>query len=54
MNEINLTKRNQIVKLFFHGLSYDIEEFREGDLAVPSDMTEYVDALRKIANKDRR
>ena len=65
MNEINLTKRNQVVKLFFRGLSYDdiarqigigkgsvvniIEEFREGDLAVPSDMTEYVDALRKIA-----
>ena len=65
MNEISLTKRNQVMKLFFRGLSYDdiarqigigkgsvvniIEEFREGDLAVPSDMTEYIDALRKIA-----
>ncbi len=65
MNEISLAKRNKVVKLFFRGLSYDdialqvgvgkgsvvniIEEFREGDLTVPSDMTEYVDALRKIA-----
>ncbi len=65
MNEISLVKRNKVVRLFLRGLSYDeiarqigigkgsvvniIEEFREGDLAVPSDMTEYVDALRKIA-----
>ena len=65
MNEISLTKRNKVVKLFFHGLSYDdiarqlgigkgsvvniVEEFREGDLAITPDMTEYVDALRKVA-----
>lgn len=65
MNEISLIKRSKVVKMFLRGLSYDdiarqigigkgsvvniIEEFREGDLAVPSDMTEYVDALRKIA-----
>lgn len=65
MNEISLVKRNKVVRLFLRGLSYDeiarqigigkgsvvniIEEFREGDLVVPSDMTEYVDELRKIA-----
>ena len=65
MNEISLTKRNKVLKLFFSGISYDdiarqvgigkgsvvniIEEFRDGDLAVPSDITEHVDALRKIA-----
>ncbi|MBW1674601.1 MAG: helix-turn-helix domain-containing protein, partial [Deltaproteobacteria bacterium] len=65
MNEISFIKRSKVVKMFLRGLSYDdiarqigigkgsvvniIKEFREGDLAVPSDMTEYVDALRKIA-----
>ncbi len=65
MNEISLAKRNKVLKLFFSGISYDdiarqigigkgsvvniIEELREGDLAVPSDITEYVDALRKTS-----
>jgi len=65
MNEISLVKRNKVVRLFLRGLSYDeiarqigigkgsvvniIEEFREGDLVVSSDMTEYVDELRKTA-----
>jgi len=65
MKEISLDKRNKVLKMFFHGSSYDdiarqigigkgsvvniIEEFREGDLAIPSDMTEYVDSLRKVA-----
>ncbi len=65
MYEITLSKRKEVVRMFFQGVSYDaiarrlgigkgsvvniIEEFREGDLAIPSDMTEYVDALRKTA-----
>ena len=65
MYEITLSKRKEVVRMFFQGISFDaiarqlgigkgsvvniIEEFRDGDLAVPSDMTEYVDALRKIA-----
>jgi len=65
MYEITLFKRKEVVRMFFQGVSFDaiarqlgigkgsavniIEEFREGDLAVPSDMTEYVDALRKTA-----
>lgn len=65
MYEISLSKRREVVRMFLQGVSFDaiarqlgigkgsvaniIEEFREGDLAVPSDMNEYVNALRKIA-----
>ncbi len=64
MNEINTHKRIKVIKLFLTGLSYDeivlqlgiakgsvvniINEFREGDLPVPPDMNEYVDALRQV------
>ncbi len=65
MREISITKRIKVVKLFLSGLSYDdiaqqvgvakgsvvyiINEFREGYLPVPPDMTEYVDTLRQLA-----
>ena len=65
MREINLTNKYKVVKLFLSGLSYDelahqvgiakgsvvniISEFREGYLQVPTGMTEYADALRKVA-----
>ncbi len=64
MREISITKRIKVVKLFLSGLSYDdiaqqvgiakgsvvyiINEFREGDLPVPPDITEYVDTLRRL------
>jgi len=57
-----ITKR-RVVSLFLHGLSYDeiaqrtgigkgsvtniIDEFRNGGIAAPQDLSEYVDALRK-------
>ncbi len=65
MREISITRRIKVVKLFLSGLSYDdiarqvgiakgsvvhiINEFREGDLPLPPDMTEYVDTLRQLA-----
>lgn len=65
MREISTQKRIKVIKLFLTGLSYDeiarqvgiakgsvvhiINEFREGYLLVPPDMTEYVDALRQVA-----
>jgi len=65
MREISTQKRIKVIKLFLTGLSYDeiarqvgiakgsvvhiINEFREGYLSVPPDMTEYVDALRQVA-----
>jgi len=65
MREISTQKRIKVIKLFLTGLSYDeiarqvgiakgsvvhiINEFREGYLPVPPDMTEYVDALRQVA-----
>lgn len=65
MREISVNTKHRVVKLFLSGSSYDdialklgiakgsvvniITEFREGHLQVPRDMTEYVDALRKVA-----
>ena len=65
MNEISTHKRIRVIKLFLTGLSYDeiaqqagiakgsvvniINEFREGFLPVPPDMTEYVDTRRQVA-----
>jgi len=65
MREIDLHKRLKVIRLFLSGLSFDdiaqqvgiakgsvvntINEFREGELAVPPDMAEYVDALRQLA-----
>ena len=65
MREINLTSKYKVVKLFLSGSAYAeiarqvgiakgsvvniINEFREGRLQVPPDMTEYVDALRQVA-----
>jgi len=65
MNEISTHKRIRVIKLFLTGLSYDeiaqqagiakgsvvniINEFREGFLPVPPDMTEYIDTLRQVA-----
>ena len=65
MREITVTKKMKVIRLFFSGLSYDgiaqqvgiakgsvvytINDFREGDLPVPPDMTEYVDTLRQLA-----
>jgi len=65
MKEISTHKRIRVIKLFLTGLSYDeiarqvgiakgsvvyiINEFREGYLPVPPDMTEHIDALRQVA-----
>ena len=65
MREISLISKHKVVRLFLTGLSYDeiarqvgiakgsvvniINEFREGYLQAPPDMTEYVDALRQVA-----
>jgi hypothetical protein len=64
MKEINLAKKQQVIRLFFAGLSYDeiaqklgiakgsvvniLDEFREGKFPLPLGMTEYLDALRKL------
>ena len=64
MKDISLTKKQKVIKLFFSGLSYDeiavevgiakgsvvniIEEFREGKLPIPPNMTGYVDELRHL------
>lgn len=65
MREISLDRKYKVVKLFLTGLSYDeiahqvgiakgsvvniTNDFREGRLQVPPDMTEYVDSLRQLA-----
>lgn len=65
MKQINLIKRQEVVRLFFSGLTYDeiarrlglskgsvvtiISEFKDGDLATAKDMDEYIDAMRKLA-----
>lgn len=65
MRKISLNKRNEVIRLFFHGCPYDeiverlgiakgsivniIEEFRDGTLPLPPDLTSYVDELRKLA-----
>lgn len=65
MYEITLSVRKEVIRMFLQGVSFDaiarqlgigkgsvvniIEEFREGDLAIPSDMTGLIDTLRKIA-----
>ncbi len=64
MREINQNIREQKVKLFLQGFTYDdiswklgiakgsvvniINEFREGDLSFSGDMTDYVDELRHV------
>jgi len=64
MREITQNIREQTVKLFLQGITYDdiswklriakgsvvniINEFREGDLSLSGDMTDYVDELRHL------
>ena len=64
MRELSQNIREQTVKLFLQGITYDdiswklkiakgsvvniINEFREGDLSLPDDMTDYVDELRHV------
>jgi len=65
MREINIHKKTRIIRLYLRGLSYDeivrqigvskgsvvniVNDFREGKLRLPPDMSEYVDALRQVA-----
>ncbi len=64
MREISQYIREQTVKLFLQGITYDdiswklriskgsvvniIDEFRAGKLSLPDDMTDYVDELRHM------
>ncbi len=64
MREITQNTKEQTVKLFLQGITYDdiswklkigkgsvvniIEEFRKGELSLPGDMTDYVDELRHV------
>ena len=64
MRELSQNIREQTVKLFLQGITYDdiswklkiakgsvvniINEFREGDLSLPDDITDYVDELRHV------
>ncbi len=64
MRELSQNIREQTVKLFLQGVTYDdiswklkiakgsvvniINEFREGDLPLSGDMTDYVDELRHV------
>jgi len=64
MREITQNIREQTVKQFLQGITYDdiswklkiakgsvvniINEFREGDLSLSGDMTDYVDELRHL------
>ena len=64
MRELSQNIREQTVKLFLQGVTYDdiswklkiakgsvvniINEFREGDLSLSGDMTDYVDELRHL------
>lgn len=65
MKRIDQVKRDEVIRLFFYGYSYDeimgrldigkgsvvniIEEFRDGTLPVPPDLMTYIDELRYIA-----
>ncbi|MFH1663174.1 MAG: hypothetical protein ABH934_04580 [Chloroflexota bacterium] len=65
MNELSLSIRRRVIKLFFEGLAYDdivlklgishgsvvniIQEFREGDFSLTQNINEYIDTLRKLA-----
>lgn len=65
MKETSASKKIKVVRLFLTGLSYDeiarkvrvakgsvvyiINDFKEGSLPIPPDMTEYADALRQLA-----
>ena len=64
MREIRLDKRNEVIRLFFQGYTYDeiierldiakgsvvniIDEFRDGTLSVPPGLTSHIDELRKL------
>ncbi len=64
MREITQNTREQTVKLFLQGITYDdiswklriakgsvvniIDEFRDGKLSLPDDITDYVDELRHV------
>ena len=64
MKELSQNIREQTVKLFLQGVTYDdiswklkiakgsvvniIDEFRDGKLSLPDDMTDYVDELRHM------
>ncbi len=64
MRELSQNVREQTVKLFLQGITYDdiswklkiakgsvvniINEFREGDLSLSGDVTDYVDELRHV------
>ena len=65
MREIEARKKLKVVQLFLEGASYDeisqrveiskgsvtniVEEFRDGDIDIPDDMSGYIDALRVVA-----
>jgi hypothetical protein len=65
MRSINLQMKQRVIRLFLLGLSYDemvvetgvskgsvvniIEDFRNGKIKLPIDLSEYVDLLRKTA-----
>ena len=65
MRSIEQTKRNEVIRLFFYGCTYDeivarlsiakgsvvniIAEFRDGQLPEPSDLVDYIDELRRVA-----
>ena len=64
MRELSQNIREQTVKLFLQGVTYDdiswklriakgsvvniIDEFRDGKLSLPDDITDYVDELRHV------
>jgi len=65
MREIEVRKKLRVVQLFLEGASYEeisqqvgiskgsvaniVEEFRDGDIDIPDDMSGYIDALRVVA-----
>lgn len=65
MKKLDTIKRDEIIRLFFYGNTYDeivdrtgvgkgsvtniIEEFRNGTLGLPMDIISYVDELRRVA-----
>ncbi len=65
MKKLDTIKRDEIIRLFFYGNTYDeivdrtsvgkgsvtntIEEFRNGTLGLPKDIISYVDELRRVA-----
>lgn len=70
MRTLSTYKKQKAVKLFFEGLAYDevaeklgiskgsmvsiIDDFRQGRLPLPPNITEYVDALRQLAVEMRK